>query len=178
VQEVLRFRVAVVGDATVGKTALVSMFESGGSVYPKEYAMSVGMSARVRAVRLPGRPVLVELYLLDAGGQAIFNQGEFGTTLWNTCDAVVVVFDVSSSESFTSCSKWLRRFADTRPGRELVGVLVANKVDLEAEGRRVVSADEAREYASTIQFSYAEVSAVREALHCGLILDGCLPCSY
>jgi GTPase SAR1 family protein len=145
----------------VGKTALVSMFVSGGSSFPKEYAMSVGSSVAVRAVRMPSAPVSVELYLLDVGGQAIFNQGEFGTTLWSTCDAVAVVFDVSSRESFVSCTKWLRRYADTRPGREIVGVVIANKTDLADDGRRVVSTEEAREFAATIRLDYSEVSAVR-----------------
>ena len=36
---VLRCKLVIVGDATVGKTALAQVFQSGGSTYPKNYMM-------------------------------------------------------------------------------------------------------------------------------------------
>jgi transport family protein 27 len=38
---ILRCKVVIVGDACVGKTALTSVFHSGGSIYPKNYVMVV-----------------------------------------------------------------------------------------------------------------------------------------
>ncbi|CAM9885305.1 unnamed protein product, partial [Laminaria digitata] len=46
----LRAKVVVVGDACVGKTAIVQMLKSGGHDYPKSYIM-------VRASFLSGRPI-------------------------------------------------------------------------------------------------------------------------
>ena len=64
---VLRCKVVVVGDSTVGKSALVQMFHSGGSTYPRNYVMttwvdfSVSAAAARRTPRAcalpsPGRP--------------------------------------------------------------------------------------------------------------------------
>lgn len=39
VQTVLRCKVAIVGDATVGKTALLQVLKSNGHEYPKNYVM-------------------------------------------------------------------------------------------------------------------------------------------
>ena len=46
---VLRSKIVVVGDSHVGKTALVKMFHSGGSDYPKKYIMTSWVDFNVRS---------------------------------------------------------------------------------------------------------------------------------
>ena len=46
---VLRCKVVVVGDSTVGKSALVQMFHSGGSTYPRNYVMTTWVDFSVSA---------------------------------------------------------------------------------------------------------------------------------
>ena len=80
---------------------------------------------------------------------------------WEHPGVVVVVYDVTSTQSFSSCSKWLERVRAQRPAVEvhLPGALVANKVDLES--RRVVGEEEGRAFAGSKELQYFETSAVR-----------------
>ena len=50
---ILRCKVAIVGDAHVGKTALTQMFHSGGQTFQKQYAMTVGVDFCVKVVNIP-----------------------------------------------------------------------------------------------------------------------------
>ena len=50
---VLRCKVAVVGDSKVWKTALKEMFISGGRNYLNEYNMTIGVDFKVKSVPIP-----------------------------------------------------------------------------------------------------------------------------
>ena len=67
----LRCKVVVVGDATVGKSALISMFHSGGASYPKQYVMTSWVDFRVKQVDIPDTSTAVELYLFDCAGDPV-----------------------------------------------------------------------------------------------------------
>ena len=67
----LRCKVVVVGDATVGKSALISMFHSGGASYPKQYVMTSWVDFRVKQVDIPDTSMAVELYLFDCAGDPV-----------------------------------------------------------------------------------------------------------
>ena len=69
----LRCKLAVVGDATVGKTALVATFINGQSAYPKNYVFTAGADVLQKVVKIPDLPTSVELTIFDMGGQSIFN---------------------------------------------------------------------------------------------------------
>uniref|UniRef100_K3WSL6 Uncharacterized protein n=1 Tax=Globisporangium ultimum (strain ATCC 200006 / CBS 805.95 / DAOM BR144) TaxID=431595 RepID=K3WSL6_GLOUD len=118
---VLRCKVAVVGDATVGKTALLQVLKSSGHEYPKNYVMTSGVELCVKSIPIPETNVVVELYLFDCAGQSIFNQLEFGTSHYKGASIAVVVFDVNSKESYRSCSKWYQDVKDASSTHNIPG---------------------------------------------------------
>mmetsp|Transcript_27638 Transcript_27638/g.88899 ORF Transcript_27638/g.88899 Transcript_27638/m.88899 type:complete len:203 (+) Transcript_27638:17-625(+) len=157
---VLRNKVVIVGDPTVGKSALTQMFHTGGSVFPKNYVMTTYVDFAVKAVSIPDTSAQVELYLFDLAGQSIFNVNDQAVPHWETANSLVLVFDVGSRDSFQSCAKWMAEIKAARAGsRPLPGVLVANKVDFRDTGRAEVSAPEAMEFARRHGLEYFETSA-------------------
>ena len=95
-QLVVRQKVAVVGDAAVGKTALISMFHSGGQSFPKNYVMTIGCDFNVKMVPLApehtgGLNVGVELYFFDTAGQSVFNQRQLAQKYWENVSTVMAV---------------------------------------------------------------------------------------
>jgi len=68
----------VVGDPAVGKTALVQMFASSGTRFPKQYNMTCGveLAHKITLVAPPAADseANVELYMLDSGGQDMFEE--------------------------------------------------------------------------------------------------------
>jgi transport family protein 27 len=157
---VLRAKCVVVGDAAVGKTALVQNFVSDGTKFPKNYSMTMGVDIQVKAVHIPDTQTTVELYIYDTAGKGVF--ADFVPEYWENPGLVMVAYDVSQGESFESCVKWLERVRAQKPAVEtqLPGVLVACKCDLEA--RREVSEERGRELAASKDLVYFETSAVRE----------------
>jgi transport family protein 27 len=125
---ILRCKLVVVGDEGVGKTALTQMFESEGSRYPKNYMMTVGTEFLVKQVRIPNTNVIVELFIYDCAGQAIFSLSDIQSKYYESACAFMVVYDVTNLKSFNQCSKWLSvvKSANSSP---LVGAIVANKID-------------------------------------------------
>ncbi|CAM9314862.1 unnamed protein product [Chrysoparadoxa australica] len=163
----LRAKVAVVGDACTGKTAITQMFHSGGHNYPKSYVMTIGVDYVVQQVPIPDSPdsAVVELHLFDCAGQSVFNQLGSASSYWNNASLACLVYDVSNRESFESCGKWLRGVRGTRPSNSapVPGVLIANKADLrdaDFDSRAVVDTNEGMRFAKENDLEYFEVSAL------------------
>ncbi|PNH10380.1 Intraflagellar transport protein 27 [Tetrabaena socialis] len=154
----LRCKVAVVGEASIGKSALISMFTSKGSKFPKAYTMTNGVEVVVAPVTIPDSTVQVELFLLDTAGSELYK--EQISQYWNGVYYAILVFDVSSMESFEQCKAWYELLKSARPDRErpLRAVLVATKVDLPPQ-RHQVRLDMATEWATNNGLDFFDVSA-------------------
>lgn len=118
------------------------------------------MDFGVKVVGLPEADTSVEMYLLDSGGQSVFNQREHGTKYWQGASVMALVYDVSSHQSFQSCAKWIAAVRSTHEGRPIPGVLIANKIDLREQGRMEVSQQEGEQFAQENGLTYFECSAV------------------
>lgn len=110
----------------------------------------------VKVVSIPDSNVSVELYLIDTSGHDVFLEYIHKYGMFSSC---VIVYDVTNIESFNSISKWisqLKKLKTTKGG--LMGVLIANKVDL--VNRRVITTAQGEELAKLNGLGYFEVSAV------------------
>lgn len=68
----------------------------------------------------------------------------------------MLVFDLTNRNSFFNLSKWLKDFKDSGPEDATI-IIVANKIDLEAE--RQVTHEELEEFAKKKKLDFYEVSA-------------------
>ena len=70
---------------------------------------------------------LVELHMIDIAGQNIFKD----ITLDLLCKAnqVMLVYDATNQESFRLLHDWHASIKQENQGRQLSGIVVANKVD-------------------------------------------------
>ncbi|GMH66014.1 hypothetical protein TrVE_jg11349 [Triparma verrucosa] len=163
---VLRCKVSIVGDQSVGKSAITQMFHSGGHMYPKNYIMTTSVDFCMKEVKIPETNASVELFLFDCAGQSIFNQREFSSKHWDGTSFVICVYDVSNRESFQSVQMWLQKVRSVRSGQSggpLPGVLLANKIDLREGGinsRAVVDSQEGFNLAQQCGLEYFECSAM------------------
>ncbi|CAD2213442.1 Rab family, other [Angomonas deanei] len=121
----LRLRIAVVGEPTSGKTAYVQMVNSEGVTFPKDYLMTMGCDFVVKEVPLNEEDV-VEVTLMDIGGQKLYDR--MVPAYMENVTAYFLMYDVSNKTTFETCKKWVKRAQAAN--KEMIGVLIANKMDL------------------------------------------------
>ncbi|XP_060632966.2 intraflagellar transport protein 27 homolog [Anolis sagrei] len=144
----------VAGDSAVGKSAMIQMFCNDGAHFQKNYTLTTGVELLMKTVPIPETSDSVELFLFDSGGKELF--AEILEKLWEQPNALCIVYDVTSEESFNNCTKWLEKLRAQTSGMHIPGVLVGNKTDL--TDRRVIERNQAQEWAETNGLEYCEIS--------------------
>lgn len=156
-----RGRVAVLGSAAVGKTALLKVLSSPGD-YPKNYVPTLNLDISNRAISLPNftPPAQIDLLCFDYPGSAYLNLASSDQTL-SKSDAFIFVFDVTDRDSFAAVAKWHRRAVDALAARgdreRLVGCIVGAKIDIRQRGG--ITEQQGQELAQQLGLPYFEVSA-------------------
>eukprot|EP00420_Gonyaulax_spinifera_P026186 CAMPEP_0197898022 /NCGR_PEP_ID=MMETSP1439-20131203/43033_1 /TAXON_ID=66791 /ORGANISM="Gonyaulax spinifera, Strain CCMP409" /LENGTH=213 /DNA_ID=CAMNT_0043518703 /DNA_START=42 /DNA_END=683 /DNA_ORIENTATION=+ len=150
------YKVVLVGDATVGKTHLLSRYVKG--ALPRTPAATVGVEFGTRTVELPAG-CTVKTQIWDTAGQERYRA--ITSAHYRKAAGALLVYDLTKQKSFQNCAKWLEELRQGA-GPEIVIVLVGNKVDL-AEGdpsAREVDFDVATEFARDHGLLFSESSAV------------------
>lgn len=126
---ILRSRVIVAGEPTVGKTQIVHQATKGS--FNHNYMMTQGCEYTVKEVKLEERGSynFVELHLIDIAGQNIFKEITFD--LMCKANQVVLVYDCTNPDSFQLLRTWYDQIKAQNNGKSFTGVVIANKVDLE-----------------------------------------------
>ncbi|XP_042326358.1 intraflagellar transport protein 27 homolog isoform X2 [Sceloporus undulatus] len=130
------------------------MFCNDGAHFQKNYTLTTGVELLVKTVPVPETNDSVELLIFDSGGKEFFT--EMLEKLWEQPNAICIVYDVTSEQSFNNCAKWLEKLKTQSCGIHIPGVLVGNKTDL--TDRRVVEQKQAQEWAETNGLEYCEIS--------------------
>ena len=141
----------------MGKSALVQMFHSKGTHFPKQYQMTTGCDFVMKEIKLPESGTTVELHIYDCAGQAVFK--ELTCQYWKNANMVMLVYDVTNPDSFQHLGPWLDLVRKKCPEKMLPGVVVANKIDLEERQR--VYIPEGQEFAKANNLEFVQVSAQR-----------------
>jgi transport family protein 27 len=157
---ILRCKVAIVGDAQVGKTALTTVFHKQGKAFPQNYNMTLGVDFCVKHVKIPNTDTQVELYIFDTSGHEIYKK--LRSKYWDGSSMLMVVFDMMNEQSFKNCSKWIEEakkvLGKGNPNKPIQGILVGAKSDL--KDHSLIKYDDAIELANQHGFGYFECSAL------------------
>jgi len=140
-----KYKLVFIGDQSVGKTSIISRFQY--DTFDDHYQTTIGIDFVSKTV--PVDDGTVRLQLWDTAGQERFRS--LIPSYIRDSHVAVVVFDITSRESFEATSKWI---ADVRAqrGNDVIIVLVGNKTDL-AASRQVTTAElEARAMEQDIMF--------------------------
>ncbi|MES1914267.1 MAG: hypothetical protein MHM6MM_006360, partial [Cercozoa sp. M6MM] len=144
-------KLLMIGDSGVGKTCLLTAFTC--DQFDAESRSTIGVDLKVKRVSIQGKQL--KLTIWDTAGQERFRT--LTNAYYRGAHGVVLAFDVTRRETFDNVRDWMREVAScaTRPG--VVTMLCANKCDL--EDQRVVSTEEALEFARDNAMLFVETSA-------------------
>jgi len=146
---VLSHKLVLVGDTHVGKTCIASRFVR--DEFHDTVQSTIGAAFLVKNIPLDDAIVRFEVW--DTAGQERYRS--LVPMYYRDASACLVVFDVTSRESFNGAKAWVNELKRRAPP----GILIAfagNKSDLP---NQVVSKDEANEYARDSDIIYMPTSA-------------------
>jgi len=164
-----QFKLVLLGEAAVGKSSLVLRFVKG---HFTEYQEStIGAAFMTQTLALDDTTVKFEIW--DTAGQERYHS--LAPMYYRGAQAAVVVYDVTSKDSFDRAQRWISELRD-QANRDIVIALAGNKVDLchddssQAEGdqegaaetrtsRRQLETDDAQAYAQANDLIFYETSA-------------------
>ena len=146
----LNAKLVLLGDMAAGKSSVVLRFVKGQFLEFQESTIGAAFFSQTLAVN----DATVKFEIWDTAGQERYHS--LAPMYYRGAAAAIIVYDISSPESFTRAKKWVQEL-QKQGNPNMVMALAGNKADLEE--RRVVSAEEARTYAEENGLFFMETSA-------------------
>lgn len=144
----LHFKIVMIGDSGVGKTALVNQISEG--IFTDVHVPTVGSQFITLPLEIDKTNIVMELW--DTAGQEVYRSLVGFYT--REAKGAFLVFDVTSEESFQSLPEWITFVNEATTGVQVI--LFANKIDLP---NRKVSADDIQQFAKSNNLEVIEGSA-------------------
>jgi Ras-related protein Rab-1A len=144
------FKLLIIGDAGVGKSALLTRYCDG--TFSGGYLATIGVDFKTKTINVDGKSVKLQVW--DTAGQERFRT--ITSTYYRGAHGIVVVYDSTNKASLDSVKNWMAeidRFASPQCAR----ILVATKCDLET--MRQVSSAEGKKFSESMNVPFAESSA-------------------
>ncbi|MHA2229024.1 MAG: GTP-binding protein [Candidatus Thorarchaeota archaeon] len=148
-----RFKIVMLGDGAVGKTALTTRFTQ--EQFDADYKRTIGSDFAIKRLEVPEKDSSVTLQVWDLAGQPRFEIVRQG--FYRGARGGLLVYDVTRRRTFLNAENW-KEEAFKNLQREIPLVVVANKVDL--VDSRIVTPEEGKKYADEHGHLYVESSAL------------------
>ena len=144
--------ILLLGDSCVGKTSLISRYANG--IFKDEYIATVGLDFVSKQEIINDKNINVKLW--DTAGQERYKA--LTPSYLRGADGVVLVFDVTNSETFDNLKFWLDSLKNNLGENNsfLPVVINGNKIDIDD---RDISKDDANKFAQENNYKYFETSA-------------------
>ena len=142
-------RIGLLGDSTVGKTAICNSFMN--IDFSADMLSTIGQEKLETKYKLKNDKE-IKLTIWDTAGQERFKSTAFKAL--KAAQGVIIVFDVTKRETFEHVDVWLQTIKEELLEPNLI--LFGNKIDLD---NRQVTKEEAEKYAKKLNMAYFETSA-------------------
>ena len=148
-----KIQLLIIGDSTVGKTSILSRFANG--TFNANYLATVGLDNFTKDETIDDKNVNIKIW--DTAGQERFKALTKG--FFRQAQGVIVVYDVTNSESFDNLRVWIQSIKD-HIGNDFLEripiVIIGNKIDSD---EREIKTEDAESFCKQQNFPYFETSA-------------------
>ncbi|KAF5453154.1 hypothetical protein F2P56_028081 [Juglans regia] len=148
--KIIQAKLVLVGDMGTGKTSLVLRFVKGQFFDNQEPTIGAAFFTQVLSLA----EATVKFDIWDTAGQERYHS--LAPMYYRGAAAAVVVYDISSMDTFTRAKKWVQEL-QRQGSQSLVMALVANKSDLDA--KREVAIEEGEQFSQENGMFFTETSA-------------------
>ncbi|KAF9650880.1 ras-domain-containing protein [Thelephora ganbajun] len=150
------FKLLLIGDSGVGKSCLLLRFAE--DSYTESYLSTIGVDFKIRTIDVDGKTIKLQIRC-GARVTLLAGQERFRTitaAYYRGAHGIVVVYDVTDSESFENVRMWLKEI-ERYAADYVEKLLIGNKSDLVA--KKVVEYSIAKEFADSLNIPFLETSA-------------------
>jgi small GTP-binding protein len=145
-----QFKLVLLGESAVGKSSLVLRFVKG--QFHEFQESTIGAAFLTQTVVVDDITIKFEIW--DTAGQERYHS--LAPMYYRGAQAAIVVFDITSQDSFTRAKNWIRELNEKANSVRVIA-LAGNKSDL--NNQRMVSQQEAQSYAEENGLLFMETSA-------------------
>ena len=145
-----KFNINFLGDTTVGKTSIIKRHIK--KTFDENAIATIGIDNIKEEKEIDNKKYTFKIY--DTAGQERYKS--ISLSYIKLGDGFLLVFSVDKRETFDKLDLWVENMYESISPEEKVIFLVGNKIDSE---KRVVTKEEAEEYAKKKNFDYYETSA-------------------
>lgn len=143
------FKLLIIGDSGVGKSSLLLRFAD--NMFSGSYITTIGVDFKIRTINIDGEKVKLQIW--DTAGQERFRT--ITSTYYRGTHGVIVVYDVTSADTFVNVKRWLHEIDQNCD--DVCRVLVGNKND--CPERKVVETADSQRFAEQMGIQIFETSA-------------------
>ncbi len=145
-------KLLLIGDEAVGKSSILLRFTD--NTFNDQQASTIGVDFKVKMIQQNGKTLKATIW--DTAGQERFRT--LTSSYYRGAQGIILTYDVTRRESFEHLDDWLEEVKRYSPNiRDIIIVLVGNKIDLEEE--RAVSRKEGESWARERGMLFIECSA-------------------
>jgi Ras-related protein Rab-21 len=145
-----QFKVVLLGEGCVGKTSLCLRYVQ--NAFNDKHITTIQASFLTKRLNVDNKRVGLAIW--DTAGQERFHA--LGPIYYRDANGALLVYDITDRDSFIKVQTWVKELRKML-GKEVVLAIAGNKCDLERS--RVVSIDEAEQYAESVGAKHYSTSA-------------------
>ena len=147
-----KFNISLLGDATVGKTCLVNSLKGLG--FDENQIATIGVDDVIDEAKFDNK--IYKFKIFDTAGQERYTS--ISTNTIQLADGFFLVFAVDNKNSFERITFWMQNIEEKVQINHKVIIIIGNKIDVQGD-KRVVSNEEALQFAKKYKLKYLETSA-------------------
>ena len=146
-----RYKVAILGDLSVGKSSIITRFVH--DKFEDFVSSTIGAAFISKKINIDDK--IIKLDFWDTAGQERYRS--LIPMYYRDAAVVIIVYDITSMDSFDNAKIWASEVSREKIPEKCIIVIVGNKSDNSTN--RKIDFEEASSYAKSMDFIHAEVSA-------------------
>ena len=136
-------KVIILGDSYVGKSSLINRL-----INNKFVELSSTLSIEYHTYIISINDYKIRMQLWDTAGQEKYNS--IISNYYKGTDVAIFVYSIDKQETFENIQMWFKHLKENN--EDSLNILIGNKLDMEKEGARVVSYENAENFARDNNF--------------------------
>ena len=130
-EEIICFKILLLGDSSVGKSAFIVRFCEGR--FDEACLITVGIDKKIKFVEKDGKKL--QLLIWDTAGQERFRS--IAKNCYKGADGIILMYDISNIETFNHIKNWISSIKEDIDINKIGLIVVGNKYDLRDNEKKV-----------------------------------------